>query len=149
MKQIKLGRNITSEMSSKQGINSPTKANQGAQEKQNKFSNEYIIESKRSSLKNQNLGATITNQLAGDSNPLKFGQNMKHSENIAMKEPRLDTSAEHFDSSDFKEDLDRVEQSGEQLIEQPTENIQDISMAVSHIKTPKKVSDMRSSKPGK
>ena len=33
------------------------------------------------------------------------------------------------------------------MIEHPTENIEDVSMTISHIKTPKKVSDMKSYKP--
>lgn len=71
---------------------------------------------------------------------------MKQSEIVALKEGRLDTSAAQFDTAELMDDAQK-DVSGEHVIEQPTENIEDISMTISHIKTPKKVSDMRSSKP--
>lgn len=87
----------------------------------------------------------MTGSILTDTNPQKFGQNMKQSEIVAHKDGRLDTSAGQYDSIEMKEEAER-EDSDEQ-IEQPMENIDDVSMAISHIKTPKKVSDMRS-KPG-
>lgn len=72
---------------------------------------------------------------------------MKHSEVIANKDDRLDTSAAQFDTKELLESQDRSD-AIEKVVENPMENIDDISMAISHhIKTPKKVSDMRSSKP--
>ena len=87
----------------------------------------------------------MTSSMLTESNPQKFGQNMKQSEIVALKDGRLDTSAAQFDSIEMREDAEKED--SDDHIEQPMENIDDVSMAISHIKTPKKVSDMRS-KPG-
>lgn len=145
-KQVKLGRQITSDMSSKQAVNSPAKGSNAPNITTNKFGNQYVADLKRQSLKEPISGSALASSLLADSNPPKFGQNMKQTEIVALKEGRLDTSAGGFDTNEMREDAEK-EDSGEQMIEQPMENIDDVSMAISHIKTPKKVSDMRS-KPG-
>lgn len=136
------------DVSSKQAVSSPSKGESlnKMQVSHIKFNNQYVSDLKRSSIKDPMSSLPFSNStILHDQNPQKFAQNMKQSEIVALKEGRLDTSAAQFDTNEFIEDIEKLS-SGEQVIEHPMENIEDVSMTISHIKTPKKVSDMKSSK---
>ena len=148
---MRLSRPIASDMSSKQAIHSPAKGDGNLKGNNGggsiKFNNQYVSELKRQSVKEVSGGQPLNSTILTDQNPQKFAQNMKQSESVALKEGRLDTSAAQFDTNELLDDKER-EAYGEHIIEQPMENIDDISMAISHIKTPKKVSDMKSGRSG-
>ena len=129
-KQVKIGRPNHHEMASKQAINSPLKGTAPPllTSSGSKYNNQYVAEYNR--------------PLLGQGNAQATGLKMKQSE-IAAPGGRLDTSAAVFDSNELNEEFER-EGSAARLFEYPTENIDEIAMPISHIKTPKKVSDMRS-----
>ena len=73
---------------------------------------------------------------------------MKSSDTFANKDGRLERSAAHFDTSELREGLERKDDSVDQIMDHPIDNIDEVSMAISHhVQTPNKITDFRNNKP--
>ena len=57
---------------------------------------------------------------------------MKLSDTFANKDDRLERSGAHFNTSEPREGLEREDDSVDQIIDHPIDNIDEVSMAISH-----------------